>query len=133
MGQRHNRKPSAEDLADVAIQSAESARAFGIEPRVAMISFSTGTPVLAQTCEGGRSYRIVRLRAPGLAVDGPMQYDAAAIASVGQAKRPGSPVAGRATVFISPTWTPAIRRTRRSSAALRSSASARCCKAWPSR
>ena len=98
-----NPQPSAEDLADVAIQSAESARAFGIEPRVAMISFSTGTSGAGtDVAKVAEATRIVRLREPGLAVDGPMQYDAAAIASVGQAKRPGSPVAGRATVFIFP-------------------------------
>ena len=98
-----NPQPSAEDLADVAIQSAASARAFGIEPRVAMISFSTGTSAAGtDVAKVAEATRIVRQREPGLAVDGPMQYDAAAIASVGQAKRPGSPVAGRATAFIFP-------------------------------
>ena len=98
-----NPQPSAEDLADIAIQSAASARAFGIEPRVAMISFSTGTSAAGtDVAKVAEATRIVRLREPGLAVDGPMQYDAAAIASVGQAKRPGSPVAGQATVFIFP-------------------------------
>jgi phosphate acetyltransferase len=98
-----NPQPSAEDLADVAIQSAASARAFGIEPRVAMISFSTGTSGTGtDVAKVAEATRIVRLREPGLAVDGPMQYDAAAIVSVGQAKRPGSPVAGRATAFIFP-------------------------------
>ena len=99
-----NPQPNAEELADIAIQSAASALAFGIEPRVAMISFSTGT-------SGGRgeqvekvaeATRIVRERAPDLAVDGPLQYDAAAIASVGRSKRPGSAVAGQANVFIFP-------------------------------
>ena len=78
--------------------------AFGIEPRVAMISFSTGT-------SGGRARTSRRWprrpgwcdeREPDLAVDGPLQYDAAAIASVGRSKRPGSAVAGRANVFIFP-------------------------------
>jgi phosphate acetyltransferase len=98
-----NPQPGAEDLADIAIQSAASARAFGIEPRVAMISFSTGTSGTGTDVDKvAEATRIVRAREPGLAVDGPLQYDAAAIASVGQVKRPGSPVAGRASVFIFP-------------------------------
>jgi phosphate acetyltransferase len=98
-----NPQPSADDLADIAIQSAASARAFGIEPRVAMISFSTGISGTGTDVDKvADATRIVRERAPGLAVDGPLQYDAAAIASVGQAKRPDSPVAGQATVFIFP-------------------------------
>ena len=98
-----NPQPDAEDLADIAISSAASARAFGIEPRVAMISFSTGTSAVGMDVDKvAEATRIVREREPGLAVDGPLQYDAAAIASVGQAKRPGSPVAGRASVFIFP-------------------------------
>ena len=98
-----NPQPDAEDLADIAIQSAASARAFGIEPRVAMISFSTGISAAGSDVDKvALATRIVREREPGLAVDGPLQYDAAAIASVGQAKRPGSTVAGRATVFIFP-------------------------------
>ncbi len=98
-----NPQPDAEDLADIAISSAASARAFGIEPRVAMISFSTGTSGTGTDVDKvAQATRIVREREPGLAVDGPLQYDAAAIASVGQAKRPGSPVAGRASVFIFP-------------------------------
>jgi phosphate acetyltransferase len=99
-----NPQPNAEELADIAIQTAASALAFGIEPRVAMISFSTGT-------SGGRgaevekvaeATRLVKERVPDLAVDGPLQYDAAAIASVGLSKRPGSEVAGQANVFIFP-------------------------------
>ena len=98
-----NPRPDAEDLADIAIQSAASARAFGIEPRVAMISFSTGTSGVGSDVDKvTEATRIVHEREPDLAVDGPLQYDAAAIASVGQSKRPGSPVAGRANVFIFP-------------------------------
>jgi phosphate acetyltransferase len=98
-----NPRPDAEDLADIAIQSAASARAFGVEPRVAMISFSTGTSGTGSDVDKvAEATRIVREREPDLAVDGPLQYDAAAIASVGQAKRPGSTVAGRATVFVFP-------------------------------
>ena len=98
-----NPRPDAEDLADIAIQSAASARAFGIEPRVAMISFSTGTSAVGKDVDKvAEATRIVREREPGLAVDGPLQYDAAVVASVGQTKRPGSPVAGHASVFIFP-------------------------------
>jgi phosphate acetyltransferase len=98
-----NPRPDADDLAAIAIQSAASARAFGIEPRVAMISFSTGTSSAGSEVDKvAEATRIVREREPDLAVDGPLQYDAAAIASVGQSKRPGSSVAGRATVFIFP-------------------------------
>jgi phosphate acetyltransferase len=98
-----NPRPDAEDLADIAIQSAASARAFGIEPRVAMISFSTGTSGTGSDVDRvAEATRIVQAREPDLAVDGPLQYDAAAIASVGRSKRPGSQVAGRANVFIFP-------------------------------
>ncbi|HYB28858.1 MAG TPA: phosphate acetyltransferase [Solirubrobacteraceae bacterium] len=98
-----NPQPNAEDLADIAIQSAESTRSFGIEPRVAMISFSTGTSGAGSDVEKvAEATRIVRERAPDLAVDGPLQYDAAAIDSVAKAKRPDSPVAGHANVFIFP-------------------------------
>ncbi len=98
-----NPQPSAEDLADIAIQSAASARAFGIDPRVAMISFSTGTSGAGTGVDKvAEATRIAREREPALAIDGPLQYDAAAIASVGQVKRPGSLVAGQATVFIFP-------------------------------
>ena len=96
-------EPDAEDLADIAIQSAASARAFGIEPRVAMISFSTGTSGSGSNVDKvADATRIVREREPDLAVDGPLQYDAATVASVGHTKRPGSPVAGRANVFVFP-------------------------------
>jgi phosphate acetyltransferase len=98
-----NPQPDAEDLADIAIQSAASARAFGIEPRVAMISFSTGASgVGIDVDKVAEATQIVHEREPDLAVDGPLQYDAAAIASVGKSKRPGSAVAGHATVFIFP-------------------------------
>jgi phosphate acetyltransferase len=98
-----NPRPDAEDLADIAIQSAASARALGIDPRVAMISFSTGTSGTGSDVDKVvEATRLVREREPGLAVDGPLQYDAAAIASVAQNKRPDSAVAGRATVFVFP-------------------------------
>jgi phosphate acetyltransferase len=98
-----NPNPTAEQLADIALQSAGSAEAFGIEPRVAMLSYSTGTSGAGSDVEKvAEATRLARERAPGLAIDGPLQYDAAAIASVGRSKRPDSPVAGRANVFVFP-------------------------------
>jgi phosphate acetyltransferase len=98
-----NPQPDAEDLADIAIQCAASARMFGIEPRVAMISFSTGASGRGLDVDKvAEATRLVRERQPDLPVDGPLQYDTAAIASVGQAKRPGSPVVGQASVFVFP-------------------------------
>ena len=98
-----NANPDAAQLADIALQSAASARAFGIEPRVAMISFSTGTSGAGtDVATVAEATRLVRQREPALLVDGPLQYDAAAIASVAAAKAPDSQVAGRATVFIFP-------------------------------
>ncbi|HZF77950.1 MAG TPA: phosphate acetyltransferase [Acetobacteraceae bacterium] len=98
-----NPDPSAEELADIALQSADSAAAFGIEPRVAMISYSTGESGSGADVEKvRRALAIARAKRPGLLIDGPMQYDAASVESVGQAKAPGSPVAGRASVFVFP-------------------------------
>lgn len=98
-----NPDPNAAELAEIAIQSADSALAFGIEPRVAMISYSTGESGTGSDVDKVReATRIARERRPDLLIDGPLQYDAAAIESVGQQKAPDSPVAGRATVFIFP-------------------------------
>ena len=95
--------PTAEQLADIAISSATTAEQFGIEPRVAMLSYSTGDSGAGADVEKVRAATaLVRERAPQLAVAGPIQYDAAADAAVGAAKMPGSEVAGRATVFIFP-------------------------------
>lgn len=95
--------PTAEQLADIAISSATTAAQFGIEPRVAMLSYSTGDSGAGADVEKVRTATaLVRERAPELAVAGPIQYDAAADAAVGAAKMPGSEVAGRATVFIFP-------------------------------
>nr|WP_294576928.1 phosphate acetyltransferase [uncultured Rhodopila sp.] len=98
-----NPDPTAEELADIAVQSADSALAFGVEPRVAMISYSTGTS------SGGagvdkvvRALALARAKRPHLLIDGPLQYDAASVESVGRRKAPDSPVAGRATVFVFP-------------------------------
>lgn len=98
-----NPDPNAEELADIAIQSAESAEAFGIEPVVAMISYSTGESGAGQDVDKVReATRIARERRPDLLIDGPLQYDAAAIESVARSKAPDSKVAGRATVFVFP-------------------------------
>ncbi|PXX91694.1 phosphate acetyltransferase [Marinobacter vulgaris] len=98
-----NPDPNAEELADIAIQSADSAAAFGIEPVVAMISYSTGESGSGKDVEKVReATRIARERRPDLLIDGPLQYDAAAIESVARSKAPDSKVAGRATVFIFP-------------------------------
>ncbi|CAN5353270.1 phosphate acetyltransferase [soil metagenome] len=95
--------PTAEQLADIAISSAGTADSFGIAPRVAMLSYSTGESGAGADVEKVRAATaLVRSRMPELAVDGPIQYDAAADAAVGKSKMPGSKVAGRATVFIFP-------------------------------
>ena len=91
------------ELAEIALQSASSAQAFGIEPRVAMISYSTGDSGSGEEVEKVReATRLAREQNPQLLIDGPLQYDAAAIASVGRQKAPNSQVAGRATVFVFP-------------------------------
>lgn len=98
-----NPDPTAPELADIAIQSAESAEAFGIPPRVAMISYSTGTSGAGSEVEKVRkATELAQAKRPDLPIDGPLQYDAAAIADVAAKKAPDSPVAGRATVFIFP-------------------------------
>ena len=98
-----NPDPSAEELANIAIQSADSATAFGIVPRVAMISYSTGDSGSGSDVEKVReATRIAREKRPDLEIDGPMQYDAASVESVANQKAPGSAVAGRATVFVFP-------------------------------
>lgn len=95
--------PTAEQLADIAVSSARTADQFGIEPRVAMLSYSTGDSGAGADVDKVRTATaLVRERAPQLAVAGPIQYDAAADAAVGAAKMPGSDVAGRATVFVFP-------------------------------
>ena len=95
--------PSSEDLADIAIASAGTAAAFGVEPRVAMLSYSTGTSGSGSNVEKvHRATQLVRQRAPELPVEGPIQYDAAIDSAVAKAKLPDSEVAGQATVFIFP-------------------------------
>ncbi len=95
--------PTSEQLADIAISSAATAAQFGIDPRVAMLSYSTGESGSGADVEKVRAATaLVRDRAPELLVEGPIQYDAAADAAVAAAKMPGSQVAGRATVFVFP-------------------------------
>ena len=95
--------PTAEQLADIAIASAGTAAAFGVEPRVAMLSYSTGSSGTGTDVEKvSEATRLVRERAPELPVEGPIQYDAAIDSAVAETKLPGSAVAGQATVFIFP-------------------------------
>ncbi len=98
-----NPDPSAEQLADIAISSAATAERFGVEPRVAMLSYSTGeSGAGADVDKVRRATQLVRAARPALEVDGPIQYDAAYDPVTGAAKLPGSTVAGRATVFVFP-------------------------------
>ncbi|MEW9527765.1 phosphate acetyltransferase [Microbispora sp. NPDC049125] len=96
-------EPTAGQLADIAVSSAVTAARFGVEPRVAMLSYSTGEsgsgPEVEKVREATARVRALR---PDLPVEGPIQYDAAAEPSVARTKMPGSPVAGRATVFVVP-------------------------------
>jgi phosphate acetyltransferase len=97
------RDPTAEQLADIAISSAATAAQFGIEPRVAMLSYATGESGSGADVDKVRTAtELVQQRRPDLSVDGPIQYDAAVDASVAAAKLPDSHVAGRATVFVFP-------------------------------
>jgi phosphate acetyltransferase len=98
-----NPKPNAEQLADIAISSAETAASFAIEPRLAMLSYSTGTSAKGEDVDLVReATAVVRARRPDVKVEGPIQYDAAVDVGVAQTKLPESEVAGRATVFIFP-------------------------------
>jgi phosphate acetyltransferase len=98
-----NPNPTAEQLAEIAISSAESARRFGIEPRIAMLSYSSGTSGVGEDVERVRSATgIVKQKRPDLKVEGPIQYDAAVDPVVGSQKLPNSEVAGRASVLIFP-------------------------------
>ena len=98
-----NPDPDAAQLADIAISSADTAARFGIEPRVAMLSYSTGDSGFGADVEQvAAATKLVRERRPELLVEGPIQYDAAIDPQVAATKLPDSPVAGRATVFIFP-------------------------------
>ncbi len=98
-----NPDPDADELADIAIASADSARAFGVTPRVAMISYSTLESGSGSDVDKVReATRIAQSKRPDLMIDGPLQYDAAVIPAVAASKAPGSQVAGNATVLIFP-------------------------------
>ncbi|WP_328493865.1 phosphate acetyltransferase [Streptomyces sp. NBC_00414] len=98
-----NPDPDAEQLADIAIQSAATAEQFGVEPRIAMLSYSTGTSGSGADVDKVRTAtELVRSRRPDLSVEGPIQYDAAVEPSVAATKLPGSKVAGQASVLIFP-------------------------------
>jgi phosphate acetyltransferase len=96
-------EPTIEQLADIAISSADTARMFDIEPHVAMLSYSTGESGSGAEVDRVRAAtKLVRERAPELSVEGPIQYDAAVDLAVAKTKLPESTVAGRATVFVFP-------------------------------
>ncbi|WP_313604559.1 phosphate acetyltransferase [Rhizobium sp.] len=98
-----NPNPTADQLAEIAVQSSDTAKAFGIDPRVAMISYSTGTSGTGGDVDKVReATELAKQRKPDLLIDGPIQYDAASVESVGRSKAPDSPVAGRANVFVFP-------------------------------
>jgi phosphate acetyltransferase len=98
-----NPNPTAEQLADIAVSSAQTAAEFGVDPLVAMLSYSTGTSGTGADVERVReATALARARRPDLKIEGPIQYDASVDAGVAQAKLPGSEVAGHATVFIFP-------------------------------
>lgn len=98
-----NPNPTGEELADIAVSSAETARAFGFEPLVAMLSYSTGASGVGPEVERvAQATELVRKKAPQLKVEGPIQYDAAISLETAKTKLPDSDVAGRANVFIFP-------------------------------
>lgn len=98
-----NPNPTAEQLAEIAISASHTARIFGVDPRVAMLSYSTGSSGKGADVEKViEATRIAKERAPELLLEGPLQYDAAIDMDVARTKLPGSTVAGQATVFIFP-------------------------------
>lgn len=98
-----NPDPTAEQLADIALTSAQTAKLFGVEPRVAMLSYSTGASGQGEDVNKVRqATEIAKRRAPNLPIEGPLQYDAAVDPDVAATKLPGSDVAGHASVFIFP-------------------------------
>jgi phosphate acetyltransferase len=117
-----NPQPDARQLSDIAISSAETAAQFGLEVRIAMLSYSTGQSGRGQQVDVVReATQLVRERRPDLKVEGPIQYDAAVDAHVAQLKLPESEVAGQATVFIFPdldTGNVAYKAVQRSAGAL---------------
>ena len=99
-----NINPDAEQISEIAIQSADTAKAFGIDPRVAMVTYSTMNSGKGADVDLMReATELVRQKRPDILVDGPLQYDAAVMENVAKQKAPNSPVAGKATVFIFPS------------------------------
>jgi phosphate acetyltransferase len=98
-----NPNPTSEQLAEIAMSSATTSLSFGIEPKIAMLSYSSGTSGVGEDVERVRkATEIVKKIRPDLKIEGPIQYDAAVDAAVGKTKMPNSEVAGQATVFIFP-------------------------------
>jgi len=98
-----NPNPTAEQLSEIAISSAETSTAFGIEPKIAMLSYSSGTSGVGEDVDRVRkATEIIKKKRPDLMVEGPIQYDAAVDLKIGQSKLPDSQVAGQASVFIFP-------------------------------
>lgn len=98
-----NPNPTAEQLAEIAISSAATSQAFGIEPKIAMLSYSSGASGVGEDVDRVRkATEIIKRKRPGLKVEGPIQYDAAVDINVGKSKLPDSEVAGQASVFIFP-------------------------------
>jgi phosphate acetyltransferase len=117
-----NPQPNPDELADIAISSSETARSFGVEPRIAMLSYSTGESGRGpDVTEIREATDFVRERRPDIPVEGPIQYDAAIEPTVAAKKLPESEVAGRATVFVFPdldTGNIAYKAVQRSSGAV---------------
>ncbi|MCB1107884.1 MAG: phosphate acetyltransferase, partial [Chlamydiia bacterium] len=98
-----NQNPNKEELAEIAIQCADSAKQFGIPPRIAMISYSTGSSGTGkEVAKVKEATELVKQKRPDLIIDGPLQYDAAFSPDVAAKKAPNSPVAGKATVYVFP-------------------------------
>ncbi len=117
-----NQDPNAEELAQIAISSADTAKMFGIEPKIAMLSYSTGNSGKGEEVEKVRlATTIVKEKRPDLLVEGPIQYDAAIDPDVARTKLPNSQVAGQATIFIFPdlnTGNNTYKAVQRSSGAI---------------
>ncbi len=98
-----NPNPTAEELAEICISSAESSKAFGIEPKIAMLSYSSGSSGKGEDVDRVReATEIVKKKRPDLKIEGPIQYDAAVDPQIGRSKLPGSEVAGQASLLIFP-------------------------------
>lgn len=96
--------PDAEDIAEIALEGAKTATSFGIDPKVALLSFSTkGSAVSPETEKVAKALDIVKEKNPDLAVDGELQFDASLVPAIGEKKAPGSAVAGHANVFVFPS------------------------------